>query len=169
MAGRLRARRGDHSSGTLIAERLKQPTRTTRPTDRPRRACAPASFLFGFAPGGACLATDVAASAVRSYRTLSPLPSAEASGGLLSVALSLGSPPPDVIRRRVRMEPGLSSVRENSGRPANWRAGFTQAAKLRSSGGRISRMPWRSDMRGIVLFFLAIDNKSRFALMGIHL
>jgi hypothetical protein len=29
---------------------------------------------------------------------------------LLSVALSLGSPPPDVIRRRIRMEPGLSSV-----------------------------------------------------------
>jgi hypothetical protein len=26
------------------------------------------------------------------------------------VALSLGSPPPDVIRRRIRMEPGLSSV-----------------------------------------------------------
>ena len=30
-------------------------------------------------------------------------------GGLLSVALSLGSPPPDVIRHRVSMEPGLSS------------------------------------------------------------
>src|ERR1700753_2869473 len=32
-------------------------------------------------------------------------------GGLLSVALSLGSPPPDVIRRRVRPEPGLSSAK----------------------------------------------------------
>src|ERR1700733_3362903 len=42
------------------------------------------------------------------------------SGGLLSVALSLGSPPPDVIRRRIRMEPGLSSVL-NGGRPAAWR------------------------------------------------
>ena len=31
------------------------------------------------------------------------------TGGLLSVALSLGSPPPDVIRRRVSVEPGLSS------------------------------------------------------------
>ena len=30
-------------------------------------------------------------------------------GGLLSVALSLGSPPPDVIRHRVSVEPGLSS------------------------------------------------------------
>src|SRR5438270_10639598 len=30
-------------------------------------------------------------------------------GGLLSVALSLESPPPDVIRHRVSVEPGLSS------------------------------------------------------------
>ena len=30
-------------------------------------------------------------------------------GGLLSVALSLGLPPPDVIRHRISMEPGLSS------------------------------------------------------------
>ncbi len=30
-------------------------------------------------------------------------------GGILSAALSLGSPPPDVIRHRLSMEPGLSS------------------------------------------------------------
>ena len=30
-------------------------------------------------------------------------------GGLFSAALSLGSPPPDVIRHRYSMEPGLSS------------------------------------------------------------
>ncbi len=30
-------------------------------------------------------------------------------GGLISVALSLGSPPPDVIRHRLSVEPGLSS------------------------------------------------------------
>jgi hypothetical protein len=30
-------------------------------------------------------------------------------GGLFSVALSLGLPPPDVIRHRISMEPGLSS------------------------------------------------------------
>jgi hypothetical protein len=29
--------------------------------------------LFGFAPGGVCLASSVASAAVRSYRTLSPL------------------------------------------------------------------------------------------------
>src|SRR5271166_2547889 len=31
-------------------------------------------------------------------------------GGVISVALSLGSPPPDVIRHRVSVEPGLSSI-----------------------------------------------------------
>jgi hypothetical protein len=44
--------------------------------------------------------------AVRSYRTVSPLP----CGGLFSVALSLGLPPPEVIRHRVSVEPGLSST-----------------------------------------------------------
>ena len=37
------------------------------------------------------------------------LPHKYGAGGLLSVALSLESPPPDVIRRRVSVEPGLSS------------------------------------------------------------
>ncbi len=44
--------------------------------------------------------------AVRSYRTVSPLP----FGGFLSVALSLGLPPPEIIRHRVSVEPGLSSA-----------------------------------------------------------
>ena len=48
-------------------------------------------------------------------------------GGFLSVALSLGSPPPDVIRHRVSVEPGLSSPYRLSalvkrGCPANWQA-----------------------------------------------
>src|SRR5271166_723250 len=72
MAGIL-PRRDGHSSGTPVAGRLKQPTRATRPTDRASRGTR-ASLLFGFAPGGACRAADVAAGAVRSYRTLSPLP-----------------------------------------------------------------------------------------------
>ena len=45
-------------------------------------------------------------------------------GGLLSVALSLGSPPPGVTRHRVSVEPGLSSPRglrdPGSGHPAIW-------------------------------------------------
>jgi hypothetical protein len=88
-----------------------------------------ATSLFGLAPGGACRAASIAGAAVRSYRTLSPLPCvAEASqGGLLSVALSLGSPPAGVTRRHVVVEPGLSSPVQNtgataqpSGPPGNW-------------------------------------------------
>ena len=59
------------------------------------------------------LAVAVAGNAVRSYRTFSPLPCfaplGASPGGSFSVALSLGSPPPDVIRHRMSMEPGLSS------------------------------------------------------------
>jgi len=78
-----------------------------------RKAAAPSSLL-GLAPGGVYRAADVAAGAVRPYRTLSPLPAGRArsptpAGGLLSVALSLGSPPPGVTRHRVPVEPGLSS------------------------------------------------------------
>jgi len=52
-----------------------------------------------------------------------------APGGLFSVALSLGSPPPAVSRHRVPVEPGLSSTLarapgwrrgQGSGRPAVW-------------------------------------------------
>jgi len=64
------------------------------------------SLLFGLASGGVYHAVIVTNHAVRSYRTLSPLP--HEWGGLLSVALSMGSRPPDVIRHRVFMKPGLS-------------------------------------------------------------
>ncbi len=61
-----------YSSGTPIARRLVQPTRMTGG----RRAlwCDPLSSLFDLAPGGACRAAPVARRAVRSYRTVSPLP-----------------------------------------------------------------------------------------------
>ena len=76
---------------------------------------APRPSLFGLAPGGVCHAAPVASRAVGSYPTLSPLPRLNPTfarrnhGGLLSVALSLGSPPPAINRHRVSMEPGLSS------------------------------------------------------------
>jgi hypothetical protein len=76
---------------------------------RSRESLAPS--LFGLAPGGVCRAAGVATGAVRSYRTVSPLPRLYAThrGGLFSVALSLDSHPPDVIRHRLSAEPGLSS------------------------------------------------------------
>jgi hypothetical protein len=67
--------RDGHSSGTPVARRLKQPTRTAGSGHRSRsRLRGRAPSLFGLAPGGVCHAADVAADAVRSYRTFSPLP-----------------------------------------------------------------------------------------------
>ena len=51
-----------------------QPTRTAR---KPACEFARMPSLFGFAPGAVYLAVDVTANAVRSYRTLSPLPHRE--------------------------------------------------------------------------------------------
>src|SRR5262249_41901692 len=70
--------RDGHSSGTMFAHCLEQPTRTAGLTS-PRGviACANSPLkpsLFGFAPGGVCHAGSVAGTAVRSYRTFSPLP-----------------------------------------------------------------------------------------------
>ena len=94
-----------------------------------RQPCPPspkaterARSLFGLAPGGACHAGRVTEAAVGSYPTLSPLPLER--GGLLSVALSLGSPPAGVTRRHVVVEPGLSSTP------------FEEAAIARPSGPR---------------------------------
>ncbi len=81
-----------HSSRACVTTSLKQPTRG------PHGPCvgflhAP---LFGLALGGVSLATPVTSCAVRSYRTLSPLPKLKNLGGLLSVALSMDSHPPGV-------------------------------------------------------------------------
>jgi hypothetical protein len=102
-------------------------------------------LLFGLAPGGVFPAAAVTGGAVRSYRTVSPLPPARSSrgrGGVLSVALSLGSPPPGVTRHRTSVEPGLSSpCREaESGHPAVWRGGF------RDSRPRLQRPPTKTHL-----------------------
>ena len=94
-----------HSSRTAVTDGLKQPTR------KHGRATLDAS-LFGLAPGGVYLASVVTVGPGEllphpfTLTRLLPRPSA---GGLLSVALSLGSPPPGVTRHRFSVEPGLSS------------------------------------------------------------
>ncbi len=101
------AARDDHSSGTFVAERLTQPTRATgletgRTLAVPRR---PYSVLLpvGFTvPLPLPVARWALTPPFHPYRSLGP-------GGLLSVALSLGSPPPGVTRHRFSVEPGLSS------------------------------------------------------------
>jgi len=63
-----------------------------------------------------------------------------AGGGLLSVALSLGLPPPDVIRHRVSVEPGLSSA-GCGGHPADWPSGHKDFRFDRQSSRRPCRSP----------------------------
>src|SRR6266508_6176357 len=64
----------DHSSGPEVSLGLKQPTR--RCPARGGAGRAPCISLFGLAPHGVYRAPSVAVGAVRSYRTVSPLPSA---------------------------------------------------------------------------------------------
>ena len=67
--------RDGHSSGTPIAERLEQPTRTASlETGFEARSPRLRPSLFGLAPDGVCPASTVTGAAVRSYRTVSPLP-----------------------------------------------------------------------------------------------
>src|SRR5689334_21233515 len=61
------------------------------------------------------------------------LPYGACTGGLFSVALSLGSPPPDVIRHRIPVEPGLSSTALRRQRPSGRLTCGQMAAVL---GGR---------------------------------
>ena len=71
-------------------------------------------------------------------------------GGLFSVALSLGSPPPDVIRHRFSVEPGLSSpavFRHVTGaavQPAGVRYVFRTAGEVNAKSSPTSR---RSSLR----------------------
>ena len=98
-----------YSSRMAVASHLKQPTRTSV---QDRTCCKRQRMsLHGLAPDGVYHARSVTSSAVRSYRTFSPLPAHpfSASGGLFSVALSLGLPPPGVTRHPDPVEPGLSS------------------------------------------------------------
>jgi hypothetical protein len=121
----LSSRRDGHSSGTPVAGRLEQPTRATGPTDRARGKTR-ASLLFGFAPGGACRAADVAASAVRSCRTLSPLPRRLAvapgrfafCGAIPGVAPAGRYPAPCPYGARTFLRPSTGSGRRPSGRLA---------------------------------------------------
>src|SRR5215469_2195704 len=59
-------------------------------------------------------------------------------GGVLSVALSLGSPPPGVTWHRTSVEPGLSSPRDSgSGHPAVWQQRIWEPAPRLSNNREI--------------------------------
>ncbi len=112
--GRLRPPGGGHSSRTSIAAGLQRAYPEARPDQPPRGTLWIPRYasLFALAPGGACRAADIAACAVRSYRTFSPLPDRfSRAGGLFSVALSCGSPRPAVGRRPVLWSSDFPPVR----------------------------------------------------------
>ncbi len=115
--------RGSHSSGTTLARRLTQPTRMTGPETGWRRLRAPRHPYSVLLPVGFTVPSLLPETRWALTPPFHPYPLE--AGGLLSVALSLGSPPPDVIRHRVSVEPGLSSPHRLSalvkrGCPANW-------------------------------------------------
>ena len=108
--------RDGHSFGAMFAHGLEQPTRTASLTSpcgviafqRTSRVAVPIRFCsrcglpcrFRYRTRGALLP--------HLFTLAAPSLSGWGSGSF-SVALSLGSPPPDVIRHRMSMEPGLSS------------------------------------------------------------
>ena len=69
----------------VLATDTRSPSRFHGTRSEPLRG-----FLFGLAPDGVCRAALLALRAVRFYRTFSPLPLRTGSGGLFSVALSVG-------------------------------------------------------------------------------
>ena len=125
--------RGSHSSGAMFAHRLAQPTRMTGLETGCRRLRAPRHPYSVLLPVGFTMPSLSPATRWALTPPFHPYPASSAArwkrdsrrGGILSVALSLGSPPPDVIRHRVSVEPGLSSPHRLSalvkrGCPANW-------------------------------------------------
>jgi hypothetical protein len=78
-----------HSSGTFVAERLARPTRAAARKARPAARLSPhrLPLLLGLAPGGVYPAAAVAGGAVRSYRTISPLPPAGPRGDRMGSAV----------------------------------------------------------------------------------
>jgi len=108
----------------MLPSGSSDPTRTPWASRPSRPASRPHVSLFGLAPGGVCLALDVATEAVSSYLAVSPLP-ADATGGLFSVALSLRSPPVAV-----------------SDHPALWSSDFPPSANITERGHLYSFDPF---------------------------
>ncbi len=101
-----------HSSGTRIAAGFARPTRAEgrdRPcvSASPRLAVRPYSALL---PVGFAVPPPLPEARWALAPPFHPCPEASRRpGGLFSVALSLGSPPPAISRHRSPVEPGLSS------------------------------------------------------------
>src|SRR3954447_9174974 len=126
----------------MFAHGLEQPTRTASltspcgviacanaPLCRPYSVLLPVWFAMPFPlPDTRCALT----APFHPYPVRGP--ERPRTGGSFSVALSLGSPPPDVIRHRMSMEPGLSSpaaFRHLPERPSGRLTGSGMEAEMR--------------------------------------
>src|SRR6201986_3691884 len=92
-----------HSSGMCVATHLARPTRTAI---RKRIRCGPYLVLL---PVGLALPLLLPGTRCALTAPFQPCRGFRPVGGVISVALSLGSPPPAVNRHRFSVEPGLSS------------------------------------------------------------
>ena len=110
--------RDGHSSGTCLAARLARPTRTAgreTPGGTPAHAGSAGRPYSVLLPVGFTLPPPLPGARCALAAPFHPCPWRPAvrpcgAGGLFSVALSLGSPPPAVSRHRFPVEPGLSST-----------------------------------------------------------
>jgi len=124
-----------------------RPTRTAaqKPACKLSFACRPYSVLL---PVGFTLPSPLPATRCALTTPFHPY-RLKTDGGLLSVALSLGSPPPAINRHRVSVEPGLSSPRRVSplpkgGHPTVWTNHTFGVKALRVN--RLRREPRRSPL-----------------------
>ena len=133
--------RDDHSSGTHLAMRLTRPTRAAG-RERPRdyhgfdRDIAAAPIRSCSRWGLPCRPCCQGRGALLPHRFAlargtGRLHRPSCAGGLFSVALSLGSPPPAVSRHRIPVEPGLSST---DGLPRQQRPSSCLARRICASG-----------------------------------
>ncbi len=140
-----RGPRDGHSSGAPVTGRLARPTRASDPKADCGGPGPPRAPIWSCSRRGLpCRTRRRARGALLPHPfTLARRPQARA-GGLLSVALSLGSPPPGVTRLRASVEPGLSSTARRRRRPSGRLAdsGYASAAaRSRLSPGRRARRP----------------------------
>jgi hypothetical protein len=117
----------------------------TNPDRRPGNGYGAIPIWPCFRWGLPCL--SVAGRAVRSYRTVSPLPvplryPPRAIGGLLSVALSVRLPCPGVTRHRVSVKSGLSSLLSQKLRKATARPTGDGTMRKKPKGSQI--FAWRT-------------------------
>jgi len=120
--------RDGHSSWTPVTRRLQQPTQTavldidlrsSRLSAKPRTVPIRSCSRWGLPCRRRCRRRG----ALLPHLFTLTAANATLRGGMFSVALSLGSRPPNVIRHRLSMEPGLSSPAtfrfRRSGRPTD--------------------------------------------------